>query len=61
MSSISVGELKNYLEDIPDDYEVIMNIHHKYDISKESGEKGWLAYINGIHIDNFYKEIRLYN
>lgn len=46
MSSISVGELKGILEDYPDDYEVVMAIKHKYPISKESGEKGWVSYIN---------------
>ena len=35
MSSISVGELKSILENYPDDYEVVMNIKHKYPISKE--------------------------
>lgn len=49
------------LEHYPDDYEVVMNIKHKYDISKESGEKGWISYINGIHIDDNWKEVRLMN
>lgn len=40
MSSISVGELKLILNKYPDDYEVVMNIKHNYDISKESGIKG---------------------
>ena len=48
MASITVGELKNILEEYPDHYEVVMNIHHNYDISKESGQKGWIAFINGI-------------
>lgn len=61
MSSISVGELKAFLEDYPDDYEVIMEIHHRYDIPKESGEKGWIAYINGIHKDEERREVRLLN
>lgn len=61
MSSISVGELKMYLDSYPDDYEVIMNIHHKYDISKESGIAGWLAMINGIHVDDDKREVRLMN
>ena len=34
MSSISIGELKSILENYPDDYEVVMNIKHKYSISK---------------------------
>lgn len=61
MSSISVGELKSLLESIPDDYEVIMNIYHKYNISKESGIKGWIAYINGYNVDKDHKEIKLIN
>lgn len=61
MSSISVGELKMYLDSYPDDYEVIMNIYHKYDISKESGLKGWISQINGIHVDNEHREVRLMN
>lgn len=61
MSSISVGELKSILENYPDDYEVIMSIKHKHPISKESGEKGWIAYINGVDVDKEYKEIRLMN
>lgn len=60
MSSISVEELISAIDRFPD-YEVIMNIHHRYDIPKESGEKGWLAYINGIDINHEYKEIRLMN
>ena len=35
MSSISVSDLKSILENYPDDYEVVMNIKHKYQISKE--------------------------
>lgn len=61
MSSISVGELKMYLNSYPDDYEVIINIHHKYDIPKESGEHGWIAMINGIHVDDKKREVRLMN
>lgn len=61
MSSISVSGLKSVLEDIPDDYQVVMNIKHKYPISEESGRKGWIAYINGIERDDDYREIRLMN
>lgn len=35
MSSILVGELNSILNTFPDDYEVIMNIKHKYPISKK--------------------------
>ena len=61
MSSISVSELKNILEAYPDEAEVIMNIKHKYSISKESGEKGWIAYINGVGYDDLLNEVILMN
>lgn len=61
MSSILIGELKSILENYPDDYEIIIEIKHNYPISKESGEKGWIAYINGINVDNDFREIRLMN
>ena len=61
MSSISVGDLKSILENYPDDYEVIMNIKHKYPISKEEGLIGWCAYINAVKVDEDFREIRLMN
>lgn len=61
MSSISVGELKSILENYPDDYEVVMNIKHKYSISKEEGLRGWCAYINEVKVDNDFREVRLMN
>lgn len=61
MLSISVGELKNLLEDYPDDYEVIMNIHHRYPISEEEGTRGWISYIDGIYADENRRELRLMN
>lgn len=61
MSSISVGELKVILNTYPDDYEVVMNIKHKYPISKEEGLIGWYVYINGVKADNDFREIRLVN
>ena len=61
MSSISVGDLKSILENYPDDYEVVMNINHKYTISKEEGLRGWRAYINGVKADDDFREIRLMN
>lgn len=57
MSSISVGDLKSILENCPDDYEVVMNIKHKYPISKESGLRDWSAYINGVKTDDDFREI----
>ena len=38
-----------------------MNIKHKYPISKESGLRGWCAYINGVKADDDFREIRLMN
>ena len=61
MSSISVGELKSLLKNYPDDYEVVMNIKHKYPISKEWRLRGWCAYINGVKADDDFREIRLMN
>lgn len=61
MSSISVGDLKSILENYPDDYEVVMNIKHKYLISKKEGLRGWCAYINSVKADDNFQEIRLMN
>lgn len=57
MSSISAGELKYFLSKYPDDYEVIMKITTKYDI--EAGTS--IAFINGIEVNDEFKEIRLMN
>jgi hypothetical protein len=61
MSSILIGDLKSILENYPDDYEVVMNIKHKYPISKGEGLRGWYAYINGVKADDDFREIRLIN
>lgn len=61
MNNISVGELKSILENYPDDYEVVMNIKHKYPIYKESGFRGWCVYINGVKADDDFREIKLMN
>ena len=60
MSSIIANDLISILEDHKD-YEVVMNLKQNYSISKEEGKKGWLAYINGVAIDDERKEIRLMN
>ena len=60
MSSIISYDLISILEDHKD-YEVVMNIKHNYPISKESGQKGWLAYVNGVDVNEERKEIRLMN
>ena len=57
MSSISVFELKNILEDYPDDYEVVMKIRTKYDV--KAGES--IAYINTVEPDEKYRELYLQN
>lgn len=57
MSSISVGELKYILSKYPDDYEVIVELTTKYDI--EAGTS--IAFINGIEVNDEFKEIRLMN
>ena len=61
MSSISVGELKSILENYPDDYEVVMNINHKYPISNKEGLRGCYTYINGVKVDDDFRELRLMN
>lgn len=61
MSSISVGELKKMLEDMPDYYEIVMNIHHKYAITAEDGERGWIAYINGMYRDDEHMRVKILN
>lgn len=61
MSSITKYELVEFLKDYPDNAEVVINIHHKYDISKESGVNGWISYINGIGYDKEHNEIKLMN
>lgn len=61
MSSICVSDLKAILESYPDNAEVIMNIRHKYSISKEEGEQGWISYINAIKYDELMNEVRFMN
>lgn len=60
MASISASNLVSIINEYPD-YEVIMSIKHKYPISKEEGKKGWIAYINGIEVDDKQRVIRLMN
>lgn len=60
MSSMISKDLISILEDHKD-YNVVMNIKHNYPISKESGQKGWLAYVNGVDVNEERKEIRLMN
>ena len=57
MSSILVSELKAILDDLPEDYEVIMEITTGYDTKAGTS----IAYINGVKRDDEFKEIRIMN
>ena len=57
MSSLLVGELKEILENVPEDYEVIMEIRTRCDMKAGTS----IAYINGVKRDDDFKEIRLMN
>lgn len=57
MSSILVGELKAILENVPEDYEVIMEITTGCDTKAGTS----MAYINVVKRDEEFKEIRLMN
>ena len=56
MSSITVGEIKLLLEEVPDDYEVIM------ELNKGNTEmSSVIAMINGFKVVDDYREVRLMN
>ena len=57
MSSILVSELKAILDDLPEDYEVIVEITTGYDTKAGTS----IAYINGVKREEEFKEIRLMN
>ena len=57
MSSLLVGELKDILENVPEDYEVIMEIRTGGDTKAGTS----IAYINGVRRDEEFKGIRLMN
>ena len=57
LSSLLVGELKDILENVPEDYEVIMEIRTGCDTKAGTS----IAYINGVKRDDEFKEIRLMN
>ena len=57
MSSILVSELKAILENVPEDYEVIMEIRTGCDTKAGTS----IAYINGVKREEQFKEIRLMN
>ena len=54
MNSITVGEIKNLLEDVPDDYQIIMVLTKK-------NEKDVLSMINGFQVLDRDREVRLLN
>lgn len=57
MSSLLVGELKDILENVLEDYEVIMEIRTGCDTKAGTS----IAYINGVKRDDDFEEIRLMN
>ena len=52
-----VGELKDILENVPEDYEVIMEIRTGCDTKAGTS----IAHINGVRRDVEFEEIRLMN
>lgn len=60
MSSILVGELQDMLKQYPDDYEVIMSLT-EYDPNSENHQKHSIAYINGVGVDDDFREVKLMN
>ena len=56
MSSITVKDIKNLLEDVPDDYQVIMVL-----TKKTEEEKTVLSMINGFQVLDRDREVRLLN
>lgn len=57
MSSICVKDLRSYLKNVPDDYEVIMEICTRYDSPPGTA----IAFINGIKRNDDFREVRLMN
>lgn len=58
MSSISVGELKNLLDEIPDDWEVIIRLR---ELDQDGNRITSLAYINGFSKDDDFHECYIMN
>ena len=56
MNSITVVEIKNLLEDVPDDYQVIM-----VQTKKKEEEKDVLSMVNGFQVLDRDREVRLLN
>ena len=56
MSSITVGEIKFLLEEVPDDYEVIIELN-----KGNTENSSVIAMINGFRVVDDYQEVRLMN
>ncbi len=56
MSSITVGEIKFLLEEVPDDYEVIIELN-----KGNTENSSVIAMINGFRVVDDYREVRLMN
>jgi hypothetical protein len=56
MSSITVGEIKRLLKEVPDDYEVIMELNKGNNENSSA-----IAMINGFRVVDDYREVRLMN
>ena len=56
MSSITVGEIKILLEEVPDDYEVIIELN-----KGNTENSSVIAMINGFRVVDDYQEVRLMN
>lgn len=56
MSSITVRDMKNLLEDVPDDYQVVMVL-----TKKKEEEKAVLSMVNGFQVLDREREVRLLN
>lgn len=56
MSSITVRDMKNLLEDVPDDYQVVMVL-----TKKKKEEKAVLSMVNGFQVLDREREVRLLN
>lgn len=56
MSSITVGEIKRLLKEVPDDYEVIMELNKGNNENSSA-----IAMINGFRVVDDYRVVRLMN
>lgn len=61
MGSISSSDLQNVLQNYPDDYEVIMKIRTKQNHHFGTGSQESIAFINGVKVNDEFREIYLLN